>query len=70
MKYAVIVTPQAERDIRDAFEYIADRDAFEYIAERSPANANRWLKGLYGMIDNLELMPRRFGRASEADYFP
>ena len=51
MKYAVIVTPQAERDIRDAFEYIADRDAFEYIAERSPANANRWLNGLYGMIE-------------------
>ncbi|MGD0769040.1 MAG: type II toxin-antitoxin system RelE/ParE family toxin [Tepidisphaeraceae bacterium] len=56
MKYAVIVTPEAEATIAAAFDYIA---------ERSPLNAARWLRDLYKQIDGLEEFPRRFGEARE-----
>ena len=59
-QYEVIVTPEAKENI------IA---AFDYISERSPLNASRWLSGLYRQINDLELMPSRFGRAREQDYF-
>jgi plasmid stabilization system protein ParE len=44
-KYDVIVTPEAQAGIREAFLYIQ---------ERSPLNAARWLQGLYAEIDTLE----------------
>lgn len=56
MKYAVIVTPEAEAQIATAYEYIAGR---------SPLNAARWLRDLYRQIEGLEEFPRRFGAARE-----
>ena len=57
MKYAVELTPTAQAQ---AWE------AFEYIHARSPVNAERWLKGLYKAIDTLELFPARCGIAPES----
>jgi plasmid stabilization system protein ParE len=59
MKYAVVVTPEAEANIAAAYEYIA---------ERSPMNAAAWLHALYKQIDGLEEFPRRFGQAREQPY--
>ncbi|HEX4796391.1 MAG TPA: type II toxin-antitoxin system RelE/ParE family toxin [Humisphaera sp.] len=59
-KYTVIITPEAQDNITDAFDYIR---------ERSPLNAARWIRGLYRLIDDLELMPTRFGDAREQAYF-
>jgi plasmid stabilization system protein ParE len=59
-RYEVIVTPEAEAGIVNAFEYIN---------ERSPENASRWLRGLYGKIDTLEQMPARCALARENEYF-
>jgi len=61
MKYAVIVTPEAQSNISAAYDYIA---------ERSPRNAGKWLRGLYKQIDGLEAFPRRFGDAREQSHFP
>jgi len=58
-KYEVIVTPEAQTGIREAFEYIE---------ARSPLNAARWIKGLYGQIDSLERFPERCSYARERDY--
>lgn len=58
MTYTVIVTPAAQTDIALAFAYIQ---------ERSPLNAQRWLRGLYKMVHTLETLPKRCGRAREAD---
>jgi plasmid stabilization system protein ParE len=54
----VIVTPAAEYDIAEAFAYIQ---------ARSPENAERWVRGLYKLVHKLESMPKRCGRAREAD---
>jgi len=56
MKYEVIVTPEAQANIAQAYRYIA---------ERSPMNAAKWLRDLYAEIDGLETFPRRFGEARE-----
>jgi plasmid stabilization system protein ParE len=56
MKYAVIVTPEAQANIAAAYRYIA---------ERSPTNASKWLRDVYAQIDGLETFPRRFGKARE-----
>jgi plasmid stabilization system protein ParE len=58
MIYDVIVTPAAEYDIAEAFAYIH---------ARAPENAKRWIRGLYKLVGKLELMPKRCGRAREAD---
>ena len=60
MKYAVIIHPDAEAEIIDAFRYIHDDSAI---------NARRWLEGLYKTIDTLESMPRRCALARENDAF-
>jgi len=60
MKYTVFVTPEAEANINEAYGYIA---------QRSPANAVKWLRGLYDQIDSLERFPRRCGEAREQAYF-
>jgi plasmid stabilization system protein ParE len=44
-KYTVIITPAAEADALEAFEYIHSR---------APLNAARWLQGLYKVIGKLE----------------
>jgi plasmid stabilization system protein ParE len=58
--YGVIVTPEAETGIVEAFQYIL---------ERSPLNAEKWLRALYEKIDSLELMPERCPLAREHEYF-
>ena len=58
MIYTVIVTPAAETDIALAFAYIA---------ERSPLNAQRWVRGMYKVLHNLEHFPGRCGRARESE---
>lgn len=56
-RYAVIITPAAEADAEEAFEYIR---------LRSPLNAARWLRGLYGVIEKPEMLAG-VGRAMESD---
>ena len=60
MNYRVIVTPEAETAINQAFEYIL---------KASPLNAARWLRNLYAKIDTLERFPERCARALEESYF-
>lgn len=60
MKYGIRVMPEAEANIAAAYSYIA---------ERSPANAATWVRGLYEQIDRLQMFPRRFGAAREAERF-
>ena len=59
MKYHVIVTPEAQAEIRESFAYIH---------ERSPLNAARWLQALYGQVDTLERFPERCAFAHEREY--
>lgn len=59
MKFRVIVTPEAESGIRQAFGYIR---------QRSPLNAERWLRRLYEQVDTLEYFPERCGKARETEY--
>lgn len=59
MKYAVIVTPEAEKNIEAAFSYIYDR---------STRNAGKWIRGLYHEIDSLELFPHRCGIAPDSRF--
>lgn len=59
MKYTVEITPTAEAELWQAFEYIH---------RRAPLNAARWLKGIHKAIDSLELFPTRCGTAREAKY--
>ena len=59
MKYQVIVTPEAQAEIRESFTYIH---------ERSPLNAARWLQALYREIDTLERFPERCAFAREREY--
>jgi plasmid stabilization system protein ParE len=61
MKYTVIVTPEAQRNVADAFDYISDH---------SPANADKWLRELHEQFDGLKEFPHRFGHAREQDFFP
>ena len=58
-RYSVVVTPEAESGIREAFTYIW---------ERSPIQAERWLRRLYAKIDTLEQFPERCAFARERDY--
>jgi plasmid stabilization system protein ParE len=60
MKYKVVILPEAQANIAQAYNYIA---------ARSPMNAVKWWRGLNGQIDGLELFPRRFGRAREQAHF-
>jgi len=59
VKYHVIVTPEAQAEIRESFAYIH---------ERSPLNAARWLQALYGQVDTLERFPERCAFAREREY--
>lgn len=59
-KYRVIVTPEAEADIREALSYLE---------ARSESNAKRWLQGLHRLITTLERSPERCAFAREREYF-
>ena len=58
-RYRVVVTPEAEAQIRESFRYIYGR---------SPVNAERWFRQLYAEIEGLELHPERYAFAKERDY--
>lgn len=60
MKFRVIIQPEAEAEVAEAFEYIESR---------SPDNAARWLKGLYASVSTLEQFPTRCGLAPEDRQF-
>ena len=60
MRCTVNITPEAQDNISDEFNYIR---------ARSPMSAAKWIRGLYRQIDSLELMPSRFGAAREQAYF-
>ncbi len=55
-RYTVIVTPEAQSNIREAFLYIN---------ARSPLNAGRWLQSLHDQIETLERFPQRCSYARE-----
>ena len=57
--YRVVVTRQAQADIRGAFQYIH---------KRAPLNAERWLWRLYSQLDTLEQFPERCAYARERLY--
>ena len=56
MKYRVVLQPDAEAEIAAAFQFIGDRSA---------ASAEAWLRGLYRLINTLEMFPRRCAIAPE-----
>ena len=60
MKWRVVFTPGAERDARDALDYIA---------ARSPLHAERWFARLRTAINRLQTLPTRCPRAPEAALF-
>jgi plasmid stabilization system protein ParE len=60
MKFRVVIQPGAEAEVAQAFAYIH---------ARSPANAEKWLRGLYAVIATLESMPGRCGLARESRAF-
>lgn len=55
-RYTVIIQPEAEVDLRDAFAHIQSE---------SPGHAAAWLAGLYDAVESLETMPNRCGFARE-----
>ncbi|MGC9261248.1 MAG: type II toxin-antitoxin system RelE/ParE family toxin [Phycisphaerae bacterium] len=59
MKYAVIITPIAEAELRTAFEYIH---------KDSPVLAQRWLQTLYDKIASLEKFPERCAIAPDSAF--
>lgn len=61
MKYEVVVTRRAERELHAA----ADR-----IAKVAPEAAERWFNGFVNALLALEQSPRRYGRAREQQRFP
>jgi len=59
VRFRVIVTPEAQTGIKEAFAYIQ---------AASPLNAAHWLQALYREIDTLERFPERCGYARERAY--
>ena len=60
MKYRVVIQPDAEAEVEEAFSYIF---------ARSPDHAVPWLRGLYKAVETLEQFPSRCGIAPESRYF-
>lgn len=60
MNYRVIVTPEAEADLRTAYRYIR---------EDSPEAAREWAKGLRSKIRSLSRNPERAALAPESSFF-
>jgi len=61
MKFSVFVTARAERDIHEAYRFIA---------ERGPANPDSWKAGLTSTFGTLETLPNRCGLAPESAHVP
>jgi len=59
MKYRALVTARAERDIQEAYDFIA---------EHGPADPDSWKAGLASMLGTLETLPRRCGLAPESGH--
>jgi plasmid stabilization system protein ParE len=59
-KYRVILQPEAERAIEEAYRWVSDY---------SPRTARLWLEGLYKAIMSLETMPARCSLAFENNFF-
>jgi len=60
MKYRVIITPQAESDLRAAYTYIR---------RHAPEAARKWLKGARKKIRTLAFHPQRCPLAPESTAF-
>ena len=60
MTYRVIITPNAEHDLRDAYNYIR---------ERAPDAATRRVRGIRKQIKTLSRFPERCPLSPESDYF-
>ena len=59
MKHNVQLTAEAERDVKQAYDYIA---------EHGPANPEHWKAGLAAKLETLESFPGRCGLAPESGY--
>jgi len=59
-RYGVIVTPEAQHAIAEAYHFIR---------HRSPTKAAKWVRGLYARIDTLESLPERYGPSYQQAYF-
>jgi len=57
-RYEVIVQPLAEKELREAFEFIRTD---------SPNAAATWLRGLYEVVKSMETLPKRFAFARERE---
>ena len=57
MKFEVLLSPEAQQDVKSAFDYIA---------EHGPANPHQWKAGLDTALASLEMMPRRCSLAPES----
>jgi plasmid stabilization system protein ParE len=60
MKYKVIVQPDAERDIEEAYAWLAGQSA---------SAAARWLEALEKLVESLETFPERCALAPESEAF-
>jgi plasmid stabilization system protein ParE len=61
MKYEVKLTGEADRNIRSAYEWYA---------ERSPDAAERWYRGIMQALASLEFDPQRCALANENERAP
>ena len=59
MRYNVELTAEAERDVKEAYAYIA---------EHGPANPDHWKHDLTAKLETLESFPGRCGLAPETEY--
>ncbi len=60
MRYTVIVTPEAESDLREAYRYIRDR---------APRAAREWSRRVRSSINTLSRFPERCSLAPESAFF-
>lgn len=58
--YRVVITPSAQRDLEEAFVWIA---------ERNETAAIRWFNGIVEVVDTLKQFPDRCPPALENDFF-
>lgn len=63
MDYDVVLSRQAERELNEAADGIAEQSA-------SPAAAEKWFNGFIDTLMSLERLPQRCGFAREHERFP
>jgi plasmid stabilization system protein ParE len=61
MKFQVLVTERAERELNEATDYIA---------KEAPGAAQRWHDGFIACLHSLAVNPTRCSKARENDRFP